>query len=496
MKYNDFMKEITKEELLEGLLGYGMFGEKIPPIFTSIPLYEFCKTKGYDWRDNNPHSNITYESMRNISVPRILSIPYPSSHVNLCRFLSDNWGKLQDYFDEKTKDLTLKVSRIHIRKLKDKKELFEMNYKNGFKDGYPDSDLSIGSRFIVKADISNCFPSIYTHAISWAIAGIVEAKKNQHNKELWYNKLDLYTRSLKDNETHGILIGPHASNIISEIILVAVDFKLSKKYKYYRHIDDYTCYTSTQQEADQFLIDLATELKAFSLLLNHKKTEIIKLPISSNDSWINKMNCLILSDKISIREIKLYIDTAIELTNLTGNVAIINYAIKVISKKELDSKAIDYYLKTIHHLIIIFPYLLPIIEDFVFFPFKTESSIIKKIATDILSDGIKFNRYDAMSFALYYAMKYNFIFDKFKFLDIVEKCEDCVFMVLAYLYDIKHLPKLKESYKKIALLLQKDQFERDKFWLFIYEVLPQTDLIQTDLKALKNGKLSFIKEFS
>lgn len=41
-------------------------------------------------------------------------------------------------------------------------------------------------------------------------------------------------------ETHGILIGPHSSNILSEIILTVVDRKLYEKhYRYVRAIDDY-----------------------------------------------------------------------------------------------------------------------------------------------------------------------------------------------------------------------------------------------------------------
>ena len=33
--YFDNMKEITQKELFDGLLGYGMFAEKMPPFLTS-----------------------------------------------------------------------------------------------------------------------------------------------------------------------------------------------------------------------------------------------------------------------------------------------------------------------------------------------------------------------------------------------------------------------------------------------------------------------------
>lgn len=35
-KYTDFMDEISSDELYEGLLAYGLFAEKLPPLFTSV----------------------------------------------------------------------------------------------------------------------------------------------------------------------------------------------------------------------------------------------------------------------------------------------------------------------------------------------------------------------------------------------------------------------------------------------------------------------------
>ena len=41
--YCDFMDEISEEELYEGLLAYGLFAEKIPPVFTSVPFFDYCE---------------------------------------------------------------------------------------------------------------------------------------------------------------------------------------------------------------------------------------------------------------------------------------------------------------------------------------------------------------------------------------------------------------------------------------------------------------------
>lgn len=104
---------------------------------------------------------------------------------------------------------------------------------------------------MVKADISQCFPSIYTHAISWALVGKSTAKKHRGIKE-WYNQIDKACQNMRDGETHGLLIGPHTSNLISELILTTVDNQLKSKYKYIRKVDDYTCYVEKYEDAESF----------------------------------------------------------------------------------------------------------------------------------------------------------------------------------------------------------------------------------------------------
>lgn len=35
-KYTDFMDEISEDALYEGLLAYGLFAEKLPPVFNAV----------------------------------------------------------------------------------------------------------------------------------------------------------------------------------------------------------------------------------------------------------------------------------------------------------------------------------------------------------------------------------------------------------------------------------------------------------------------------
>jgi hypothetical protein len=510
--YFDYMDEISSDELFDGLLGYGLIAEKIPPIFTSEAFSKWSKTqeektftdkqskkKNVDW-EYYGKDYIRYDNMRNINIPRPLAIPNPIAYRNQCKTLSDSWGELKTYFKAKTNNQSHKISRIHIRKLKNKKHLFEMNYKNFLKDDLDiKNGLSIGSRYVVKADISNCFPSIYTHSIPWAVVGKESAKQHKKDTE-WFNQIDKFTRNLKFGETHGVLIGPHTSNIISEIVLIAIDYELANKgYKYTRHIDDYSCFVETHEKTEQFLLDLSSELKKYELTLNHKKTEIIELPVASVEHWVNKMNSFCFSQKkdsggnvyMAHKELKSYLDLAIELLGKTSNTAIINYAIKVIAKKKLREYSQKYYLKRIHHLLLLYPYLVTLIDEFVFEKFDIELDEKKQIANNIFELGLDRQFYEASSYALFFAIKHNFKLEIDGVLaDKVIDSDDCIFMMLAYLYDKENK---KEIDKYSVRAKEKNENEFDRYWLFVYQVLGADDL-KEPYKSMKKKIISFVKD--
>ena len=58
----------------------------------------------------------------------------------------------------------------------------------------------MGKRYMVNADISTCFTSIYTHSLSWALVGKEMAKQNRNTK-VWYNMIDNATRKTTHDET-------------------------------------------------------------------------------------------------------------------------------------------------------------------------------------------------------------------------------------------------------------------------------------------------------
>ena len=103
-----------------------------------------------------------------------LGIPHPESHIVQCLAFKRHWKD-----NKRTlREIQLSpASRIFVRRLRDKR-VFEMNYRAGDRYRNEEADIwnRMGAHFLVKTDISNCFPSIYTHSIPWALHGREQAK--------------------------------------------------------------------------------------------------------------------------------------------------------------------------------------------------------------------------------------------------------------------------------------------------------------------------------
>ena len=505
-KYTDFMDEISSDELYEGLLAYGFFAEKLPPVFTSVPFFNYCKTVSKSF-DAGWNEYITFRVMRNISIPRLMGIPNPFKYQRACAELRDNWDKIRTHFRVQTNGQSYRVSRIHVRKEYNEKRIFEMNYKNWRVDGNPESDLLMHdkgpSRFLVLADISTCFPSIYTHSIPWALVGKGNAKQTIHN-DTWYNRIDKACSDMRNGETHGLLIGPHTSNLLSEIILTVVDKKLyDKGYRYTRNIDDYDCYVNSYGEAQLFLRDLEEVLREFDLSLNRKKTKIIELPIGIEKNWKHQLSDLPKvgeSGMVEYPQVNTFIDTALMLAKETGNFAIINYAIKKLKGSKLSINGKKLAAKRFMHMAVLYPYLLHLMEECVFIPYGVDTSDIKALSDTIYRDAVNLNDYESLCYSIYFAVRFDFVLDEFEnnyisAQDYVIGSRDCLLLIMTWIYFMKrnHWKRNATRVKRLnkeAMNLKK--IDMDRYWLFCYEALTW-GCLPGQWRSMKKAGISFIR---
>lgn len=498
--YIECLSELTPDAVYKGLLLKGFFAEKLPPVFTSSQFFKYCKDNKIIRPQDPPKCQyISYENMGHNNVPREFGIPAPFAYERLCFFIKKNWDQLLEHFHSMTSGDSYKISRIHIRKLHNTESIFSMAYKTTFdRAKSPVGKIKIGKRYKVTADISQCFPSIYSHSIPWALVSEAVAKREK-NKKTWFNKFDKEISANKYGETDGLLIGPYASNLIAEIVLVCIDKKLGKKYEFIRSIDDYECYVKTREEAESFIVDLACALKEFNLNINRKKTRIIELPTVSDGDWTRKLRNYVAHINMSkwgIGQISAYMDVVNELHLRENDSAVLFYALKQVSKIDLTEDARVFYINQIFQLTVLRPYLFTKIDDFLFNPFNVTIAEIKSISDIMYKDGLKNHNYEAVAFALFYAIKYLFKLDKYDAQSIC-KTNDVVAIVLGNYYAVAmELPQdvYQERTKKILAAKENDYATLFANWLHCYEFSSKRQLSKVEnLRDIKEREVSFLK---
>ena len=333
------------------------------------------------------------------------------------------------------------------------------------------------------------------------MVGKEQAKKTVRKENEWYNKIDKACSDMRNGETHGLLIGPHASNLLSEIILTVIDKKLyDKGYRYVRNIDDYDCYVGSQR----FLKDLEEALREFDLSLNHKKTKIIELPIGLEKNWKHQLSDFPKvgrSGMVEYPQVNTFIDTALMLATETGNFAIINYAIKKLKGSKLSDNGQRLAAKRFMHMATLYPYLLHLMEEYVFTPYEVDTDDIKSLSDTIYRNAVNLNDYDSLCYSIYFAVKFNFVLDEFEnnyeqAQDYVIKSKDCLLLIMTWIYFMKQNHGKRDATQvkplnKVAMELKKT--DMDRYWLFCYEALTWGSL-SGQWRSMKEEGVSFIRK--
>jgi hypothetical protein len=137
---------------------------------------------------------------------------------------------------------------------------------------------------LLVTDISNFYPSVYTHSIAWALDGkeILREPQNRFDYSLRGNRLDKLFQNGRDGKTNGIPIGTAVSDIIAECVLVDIDREISDalanepiNFVGARYRDDYRFLCRSYSEAQSILKKLNRILHdKYDLSLNGDKTAI------------------------------------------------------------------------------------------------------------------------------------------------------------------------------------------------------------------------------
>jgi len=255
----------------------------------------------------------------------------------LCSEIGNNWTEIDTHF----KKSKISISYPLVKKDSTRNRSFDRPIE--LKDRkYVSAERSFDSRYVLIADISRYFPTIYTHTISWALHGKKYAKAHINDELLLGTRLDRCVRNTQDAQTLGIPIGPDTSHILAEIIGTEIDFKLQEKIgsdlKGWRHVDDFHLFFKSQGDVENALHILHGILKEYELEINPQKTEIIKLPLPLEQSWVTELRSYNFRESVKGQQSDIinYFSKAYSFSNEFSDQSVLKYTIENSEKPPCD----------------------------------------------------------------------------------------------------------------------------------------------------------------
>lgn len=281
MQKKDTYVILNKDNFIREILAHdGYFVDQIPPCFSTETLSKAFDDASF-YHDLTSTFNVKQIKAYPIELSvykesilrRTLSFPNILAYIRLI-------GELQKSFDI-YKDL-ISSENSESKAIM----LTALDYPSNYRKSIMRRNIKFsGNKYKLSIDIANCYPSIYSHSIAWALLGKEKAKamaldaKLQDNLYKKADQIDRANTRLKVSETNGLITGPYSSRIISEIILGGIDkILVSRGYEFTRYVDDYNFYFTNKYDCEKSIGDIAAILNEFNLKINESKLKIEKYP--------------------------------------------------------------------------------------------------------------------------------------------------------------------------------------------------------------------------
>lgn len=215
---------------------------------------------------------------------RPLQIINPLVYVALVHEITEeqNWGKLQARFKKFSKNEKIKCLSIPVQS-ENKQSDKAQQISNWWEQVEQQSILlSLEYNCVFDTDVADCYGSIYTHSIAWAVEGkkVAKSSKGKKGKKLLGNIIDASIQDAQYKQTNGIPQGSVLMDFVAEIVLGYVDRILGVilkregiiDYKILCYRDDYRVFVNNSSEGERILKLLSEIMMPFGLKLNASKT--------------------------------------------------------------------------------------------------------------------------------------------------------------------------------------------------------------------------------
>lgn len=282
--------------MLDALLRRGYFPRELPPLFRTDTFADVMRQEGHQlpacfteakptWTNHTPHNLARIGGLR-----RRLSTPNPLSFFRVANAFDANGSRLAAGWAQSPYSHTRPaVGGSGVRGIAPSDQ----------DRASARSNVRVGARYLLRADIAQFYPSVYTHTIPWAAHTKEVAKAKKKDLKLYGNVLDRELSACQQGQTKGIPIGPDTSLGIAELVLSDVDRQVAatcRVHRGVRFIDDMEYTFQRLADAEDALCRLEGVLSEYELQLNAGKTGIVELPDRIESAYVSRLRPLVPTD--------------------------------------------------------------------------------------------------------------------------------------------------------------------------------------------------------
>jgi hypothetical protein len=211
---------------LSALIRTAYLPTELPPAITTRYFAEFCQTEYAFLKSQHPSLLKTTTNYETFTAPRAksgrrnLALVHPLAQTGLSLSITQHRQKIRDLISKSKSSL--------YRADEDLKNSLAFAGLNFNKRAALQAKVLSEFPFILSADVSRFFYTIYTHSIPWAAIGKEKAKQwlvSDRSKlsAHWSDELDRALQSCQSRETFGIPVGPDTSRLIAELLFAGIE---------------------------------------------------------------------------------------------------------------------------------------------------------------------------------------------------------------------------------------------------------------------------------
>ncbi|MBB3268772.1 hypothetical protein FHW79_006447 [Azospirillum sp. OGB3] len=372
---------IRHQEIFSALMHSAYLPAEVPPAITARHFAAYCRSNynSIKSKESTVLSKITtrfdrFNVPRENETRRDLALVHPASQARVSLIITKNHREIRTIIGN---------SQISLYNpnpdLQNYRAFKGVSFANLDKKR---SDIARRSCYVLSADISRFFYTIYTHSIPWAVLGKAKVKELMNGGKKgkkggkpfhWTDELDRALQSCQSRETFGIPVGPDTSRIIAEVLLSGIhnDEGVAKAISGrpgFRLVDDFFIGFNSEVECAITLTSLRNALSNYNLQLNDDKTALKPSQAIFMDRWryeLMQQQIRQGNARSQANDIRKLTDLALYHTHALGNSFPVKWVVQKLISIQYDDGNFGLILSTLLRLSREFPVCISHVATFI-----------------------------------------------------------------------------------------------------------------------------------